>query len=38
MPLMLRSLSAALKASRELGIDWQPYVKAVLDGLRAPQR
>jgi AcrR family transcriptional regulator len=33
MPVMLRSLSAAVKASRELGIDWQPYVHAVLDGL-----
>ena len=38
MPLMLRSLSTAVKASRELGIDWQPYVNAVLDGLRATQR
>jgi AcrR family transcriptional regulator len=33
VPVMLRSLSAAVKASRELGIDWQPYVHAVLDGL-----
>lgn len=33
MPVMLRSLSAAVKASHELRIDWQPYVHAVLDGL-----
>ena len=33
MPVMLRSLSAAVKASHELGVDWQPYVHAVLDGL-----
>jgi hypothetical protein len=33
MPVVLRSLSAAVKASRETGVDWQPYVQAVLDGL-----
>ena len=33
MPVVLRSLSAAVKASHELGVDWQPYVNAVLDGL-----
>jgi len=33
VPVMLRSLSAAVKASHELRIDWQPYVHAVLDGL-----
>ncbi|MDB5059905.1 MAG: TetR family transcriptional regulator [Chloroflexi bacterium] len=33
MPVMVRSLSAAVKASHELGVDWQPYVNAVLDGL-----
>jgi AcrR family transcriptional regulator len=33
VPVMLRSLSAAVKASHELHVDWQPYVHAVLDGL-----
>ena len=37
MPMLLRSLSAAVKASRDLHVDWQPYVNAVLDGLRATQ-
>lgn len=35
MPVLLRSLSAAVKASHDLHIDWQPYVNAVLDGFRA---
>jgi AcrR family transcriptional regulator len=35
MPMVLRSLSAAVKASREMQVDWLPYVNAVLDGLRA---
>jgi AcrR family transcriptional regulator len=34
IPVLLRSLSAAVKASHELHVDWQPYVNAVLDGLR----
>ena len=34
MPVVLRSLSAAVKASHDLRVDWQPYVHAVLDGLR----
>jgi AcrR family transcriptional regulator len=33
MPVMLRSLSAAVKASHDINLDWQPYVQAVLDGL-----
>jgi AcrR family transcriptional regulator len=38
VPMILRSLSVAVKASRELHVDWQPYVNAVLDGLRAGPR
>lgn len=36
MAVLLRSLSAAVKASQELHIDWQPFVTVLLDGLRAP--
>jgi len=35
--VLLRSLSAAVKASRELHLEWQPYVTVILDGLRAPR-
>lgn len=35
VPVLLRSLSVAVKASHDLHVDWQPYVNAVLDGLRA---
>ena len=33
MPVVLRSLSAAVTASRDINLDWQPYLQAVLDGL-----
>jgi AcrR family transcriptional regulator len=38
MSVLLRSLSAAVKASSELHVDWQPFVTVMLDGLRAPAR
>ncbi len=37
MPVLLRSLSGAVKASQELHVDWQPYLAVVLDGLRVPR-
>jgi len=35
MPLVLRSTHWAVKYGRDLRLDWQPYLQAVLDGLRA---